>query len=211
MPTESHTAVKEVAAFVERIDEVYGLYLDATVGFKANAQQVRGAQEQSRNVVEPGTDLDSLPMFVGRGDPTDPASVLLHMTTQGQFKRRNDDDGDNHVRLAHWVVVLLFEYWETEHRASIADALGIATGDLRVPIFGDLRRLRHVVIHHNGVVDDKCAHKMEVISGLKARERLVLSASDVESLVRSVKAALDGLVQERVGLDPAHRIVRRLV
>jgi len=77
-----------VEELVDRIDQLYGLYLDATMGFDANVTTVEQAQMQ------PGASDDSA-FFITDGAPTDPDNVLLHKTTQGEFKKRNRPDGSN--------------------------------------------------------------------------------------------------------------------
>ena len=87
IPEERRTALMEATQeFADRLDELYGLYLDTTQGFKANVDTLNKMQEASAHLVSDQAALDQLPFFVGRGDPNDPNNVMQHQTTQGQFK-----------------------------------------------------------------------------------------------------------------------------
>jgi len=196
----------EVLNYVIAVDELYGHYLDTTAGFIANARQVEEVQKSSRPNLPPGTDPDALDMFYGHGDPNDPANRILHRTTQGEYKRRNAKGGHNHLRAAQLLMVLIFEYWESEHRAKIAEAHGFSDPDyLKIPIIGDLRLLRQDILHHRSIIRPETFRKLAVIQGLVADTELALNDQDVESLVSKLKGALDDIVIKAGGTDPEHR------
>lgn len=113
--------VEAMQEFPDRIDELYGLYLDTTQGFKANVDTLNKMQEASAHLVSDQAALDQLPFFVGRGDPNDPNNVLLHQTTQGQFKPRNPPDGSNHRLLSQYFIVLVYHLWENEGTAEVRE------------------------------------------------------------------------------------------
>jgi hypothetical protein len=198
----------EVAALVERVDELYGLYLDATAGFRENVEVVKRGQDRARRACSQGADLDQLPLFFGRGDPNDAENVMLHRTTQGAFKARNAKGGSNHVRMGQLLLVLLFEYWEVEHRPRMAKALAIPDQrDLKVPVFGDLRRLRHAVLHRQGILDASTVRRLGVITGFQAKNAIVLSPEAVEDVIKAIKAGLDTFVRDVTQVDPQHRTI----
>ncbi|MCR9161924.1 MAG: hypothetical protein ACE37F_26070 [Nannocystaceae bacterium] len=200
----------EVAAFVEVVDNLYGVYLDAGLGFMAIAKQVCEGQDKVRGEFPPGTDLDALPQFIGRGSPNDAGNVMQHKTTQGQFKARNAKGGHNQVLLGQMLLVLLYEHWESEHRARVAAAIGIPRKDLKASLFGDLRLVRNDIIHCRGIIQEKTIEKLEVVQGLVVGEVLRLSEDAVEETVRAIKRVLDNLVVEHGGEDPKHRTVWRV-
>jgi hypothetical protein len=135
------------------VDELYGHYLDTTSGFVANERLVAETQVKIQSSLPPETDVDQLTLFYGNGDPNDPSNRILHRTTQGAYKARNAQGGQNHIRAAQLLLVLVFEYWESEHRARVAKALALTDrNELKVPVLVDLRHLRQDVIHHRGVV-----------------------------------------------------------
>lgn len=133
---DAKNVVEALTAFTARLDEIFGLYLDAVGGFGANFELVVRIQKDSRHLVSSPEQLDELPYLIGRGDPNDKTNVLLHQTTQGRFKERNAAGGLNDRLLSQYFVVLVFHLWEHEYRARIADILKVASPqDLEMDIF----------------------------------------------------------------------------
>lgn len=193
------------------VDELYGHYLDTTSGFVANERLVAETQVKIQSSLPPETDVDQLTLFYGNGDPNDPSNRILHRTTQGAYKARNAQGGQNHIRAAQLLLVLVFEYWESEHRARVAKALALTDrNELKVPVLGDLRHLRQDVIHHRGVVRGDTVKKLAVLKGFVEGKQLCLSEEEVERIILEVKSALDALVVEAGCPDPLHRKVWRV-
>jgi hypothetical protein len=200
-----------VLSYVVIVDELYGHYLDTTCGFVANERLITENQAKARPSLAPGTDMDQLTFFYGHGDPNDPSNRILHQTTQGAYKARNAEGGRNHVRAAQLLLVLVFEYWESEHRTHIANALGLADwSELKVPVLGDLRELRQDVIHHRGIVRGETVKKLGILKGFIACEQIQLTGEQVETIIVEVKSALDSLVVQAGCPDPLHRKVWRV-
>lgn len=202
----------EADEFVRVVDQLYGLYLDAVSGFHKLADEITNAQTDAAQQLGLSIEeLDARQMYVGRGDPNDPTSIVQHTTTQGEFKARNRRSGSNEIRLAQLLIVLIFQYWETGHRAEVAAALGLAEkSELLLPLLGDLRLLRHNVIHHRGVVTCDTPRRLEVLRGFVEGETIALSELEAEQLVRRVKAEIDNLVLTATGVDPEHRKIWHL-
>lgn len=199
-----------VSAYVATVDELYGLYIDCTLGFKTVAERLTQITKVSAVAAE-GRDPDSSTLFMGRGQPGTPDNVLQHRTTIGEFKRRNAEGGKNWIRLGQLLVVLLYEYWETEYRARVAAALGMSRPqDLKVQLMGDLRLLRHEVIHHQAVIRSAAAQKLQVLTSLQPDQPLSLSSSEIEDIVRRIKSEMDGVVRSTTGNDPGHGTVRNV-
>ena len=199
---------REVAAYVASLDDLYGHFCDSTLGFKANCQMVVQAQVHSARALPPGTDPDTVGMLIGRGDPNDPSNVLQHQTTLGEYKRRNAPGGRNHIRAAQLFLVLIYAFWDTGHRAQVAQALGLDDRySLKVPLMGDLRLVRDDIIHHRGFVTKKTDTKLELLKQFKEGDEIVLDDPAVEALVRQVKAVLDSLVVDAGGIDPLYRTI----
>jgi hypothetical protein len=194
------TLVQEVQSFLAQLDALYGHYLDCTLGFQAI--HARFVEIQQRGIRDfPGTGLDSRNIFLGRGAPDDPSIIIQHRTTQGEFKTRNAPSGSNHIRAAQLLIVLIFAFWESRYRASIASALGTDPENLKVPILGDLRRLRNDIVHCQGIVQKDTASKLQVLTELKADAPIVLSDDNVLALVQHIKATFGQLT-----IDPAHAL-----
>lgn len=195
------------SAFVGRLDDIFGLYLDATTGFDAALARFMKAEQGSRQLLKPGEDPEERRLFYGRGDPNDPSNILYHATTYGEYKRRNARGGRNYLLLSQYLVVLVFHLWEQEYRPELASTIGIDAKELTVPIIGGLRLLRHEILKHRGILSEKTARRLQVLPHLRPGDQIAFSTDDLYTMMRSLKAALDEIVTEYTGVDPKHRIV----
>jgi hypothetical protein len=197
-----------VKEFVQRIDEIYGLYLDATKGFQENVKSLEKGQEEALKKGIKVEWRDDSKFFFGRGNPNDPKSVLLHTTTFGEYRQRNLEGGSNHRLLAQYFVVLVYHLWDNEYRPRIAEVLGCSdSNSLKLPICGDLRLLRHDILKHRGVITKEKQTKLEVLKQIPAEQLLNLSSDNVEQIMSAIKKAVDDLVVAHVGVDPKHRTI----
>ncbi len=191
-----------VAELVAEINALYGLYLDATAGFAANVKMITDAQRQTGQ-----TDEDHF--FFQFGPTVNPPNALLHQTTYGAFKGRNEETGRNYTLLARFLIVSLYELWETGYRGDIAKAAGVQKNELPVPVFGDLRRLRNGVLHNKCKISRKTIKELEEIAppvGLFVD----YDKQGVHQIIMKIKAALDEIVREATGKDPGYRTIWRL-
>ena len=202
---------KSVAAFVVQIDEVVGHYGDSIVGFRASVLQMNQAQEKMAQK-SPGENFDGKPMVFGLGNWRTPSHSVMHETTQGEFKRRNQDGGPNNIRAAQLLIVLIFSFWEEVHRKSIAAACGHSKDDLRIPILGDLCKIRNDIVHRQGVLSKEKYAKLEVLKfeGLAAECTIRLTPKDVGELLALIRAAMDQLIVNAGGVDPEHRVPKKV-
>lgn len=193
--------------FAERLDLIYGLFLDAATGFEANAERLAKGQQESSRLVSNPAELDDLPHFYGKGDPNDPNNVMLHKTTQGEYKARNARGGTNQRLLSQYLIVSIFHLWEVEYRARIATALGLEhIDDLKLLIMGDVRILRNQILKHRGIIGQD-ARRLKLLTQIKEGDAIALDDEGVEYVTRLIKSEIDALVFEATGVDPAHRTI----
>ncbi len=109
MPPDSVAVQRIAAEFNAEINAAYGLYLDAIGGFSALVQVIDKIQRES------GATDDS-PFLYGLRPPGHPDNVLVHQTTQGILKERIQAGGRHYFLLGRFLIVMLFEPWETGYR-----------------------------------------------------------------------------------------------
>src|SRR5260370_37206909 len=86
-----------VDTYVTYVDELFGHYLDSTLGFRASLRLLIESRERNRSILPPNSEDDKTEFLVGHGNPNEPTNRLLHKTTLGEFKKRNAIGGRNHV------------------------------------------------------------------------------------------------------------------
>lgn len=150
--------MQAVREFERVVNGVYGVYLDAVRGFSLVKKAMEQSQIQTIRQLKQKSPkyanlehLDKALMVYGEGDPNTPDAIELHRCTQAEYKNRNSPNGLNYQFIGNMGLIALYQYWEDNYRAIIARDLGKTKNDLQVPIMGDLRILRHSIIHHNGI------------------------------------------------------------
>jgi hypothetical protein len=197
--------IEAAAAFVDVVDAQYGLYLDATFGFVEIARIVEGPLSPIAGMSKEAQLQRAF--FIGTGEPGTMESVMQHKTTMGEFASRNTRDGKNHILMGRLLIVVIYAYWETEHRARIAAALGKQLDDVQVSILGDLRLLRNDILHHRAVATKQYSARLTVLPQVEPGAEITSTRAQAEQLVRLVKAGIDALVLEATGTDPKHRAI----
>jgi hypothetical protein len=136
--------------------------------------------------------LDSVSFLYGKGDPNNPASVILHQCTQGEYKQRIDKGGNNYKFIGNMCIVSIYQYWEDYYRSEIANSLGLEKEGLHLSIMGDLRILRRSIVHHKGIAlpeIDKC----EILKWFKHNEIIFIDEAKMEEIVVHIQEQLISL------------------
>ena len=73
---------------------------------------------------------------------------------QGQFLDSLANGGEFEDRQNKAFVVMLYHRWEEWYRHRIAQALGLEKDRVRCSLMGEVRHLRNVLVHDNGMVPE---------------------------------------------------------
>ena len=191
-----------LAEFESTVDAIYGVYLDSTTGFDEICRRhERQQQDTLRWLKDTHPELatvqylDSTSFIYGKGDPRTPEAVELHRCTQAQYRTRNSKGGLNYLFIANMALVAIYQYWEDHFRSEIAAQLGLSKNELKEPVMGDLRRVRHSVVHHAGVAlpeIDEC----EVLKWFHPGDLIYLDAEKFETVIYELKMMIRRLRQQ---------------
>ncbi|MBV9988400.1 MAG: hypothetical protein JO301_12035 [Chitinophagaceae bacterium] len=185
-----------IKEFAEVVDEIYGVYLDATKGFVDNKTQMENIQHDSIAKLNVTLDhLDNAPMVYGKGPPGQPGTYILHECTQKKYKERNDKNGKNFILLANLCVMELYQYWEDHYRIKISEKIGIERNELKADIFGDIRLFRNSIVHHQGTALPEI-EKCKILSWFKRNDKIIILPDLFEEIIYQVKIEIDSLLKE---------------
>jgi hypothetical protein len=186
--------MEAIDEFVSFVDSTQGLYLDMRRGFGAivfDFDRVRADYIKQHPEVTPAQ-LDIQTMTYSVGNLGEPGSYALHECTQAEWRQRNTAFGDNPIRAGNMCLVHLFQFWNDYYRARIAAAIGVDTNDLKVDIFGDLRLLRHSIIHHRAIALPDVA-RCKKVHWFKPGDTIAMTRAQFLELVVFIKEALNAL------------------
>jgi hypothetical protein len=108
------------------------------------------------------------------GDPNMPGSKRLAHWRVSEARIQMGRAGPVETMLGQQWIVFVFSGWDEEYRPRLARALDCSPSDLKFPLLGDLRRLRHDVVHHRGIASAEWAARCEVLHWFTEGEQIGL-------------------------------------
>ena len=124
----------------------------------------------------------------------DGREVDHHVTKASDLVRRNSPGGANWYFLAHMCAVAMYGYWEDAFRTRLADALGVAKNDLKADEFGELKELRHAVLHNRARGNEKTA-RFATMPPIAERAPVEIEPQVLLDIAASAKAACERLAR----------------
>jgi hypothetical protein len=188
-----------IEQFDKVVDDIYGVYLDSTLGFRrlvewVNINQKKTIEElkiknpQIANIEY----MDDQLFLYGRGHPNIPSSILLHHTTQKELKIRNCDNGNNFKFIGNLALVSLYQYWEDHYRSKIAEYFILTKNQIKSPIMGDICLLRNCIIHNQGISFND-VKKCSVLKWFKPGDKIFIDMDKFEFIIIKIKEYLNQL------------------
>jgi hypothetical protein len=100
--------------------------------------------------------------FMGTGNPNEMFAPYAKWRISEALQQLRTD-GPLDQRIGQQWLVVTFTGWEHEYRPRLARAAGVKPDALSFPLLGDIRHLRHDVVHHHGVATHEHAGRCTVI------------------------------------------------
>jgi hypothetical protein len=188
---KTSSAVEE---FRSEVDTIYGVYLDSTRGFYFLRKDIDRSQKDSLKQISGTTPetLDQAQMIYGVGNPSSPDSYMLHACTQKQFKRRNEEGGQNYKTIANMCIVEIYSLWEDHYREKIGAELNIKKSEVTSDIMGDIRHYRNSIIHHQGIAIREI-QTCKLLKWHTVNDEISLDQEQTKHIIFQVKKYLDSV------------------
>jgi len=149
--------------FDAKIKALHTLYLDSIVGYSVLHERLRSHQENIRVFLgehEFATEEFQNTCVIAYKDISAcdfmPAS-LSPVMKQGELLHRVVSDGQNALQLGSQCIVDVFSYWDEYLRKEIGKASGVPHEEIKSDFWGDLRLIRHSIVHCRGIASPKMA------------------------------------------------------
>ena len=114
-------------------------------------------------------------IIMGKGAPNSPAARVLAEWRRAETIAKLSDGGDAFNRLGRDWVVALYQAWEDDIRPRLAKAAGVDKAQVRSIVFGDLRHIRHDIIHRRGVATAEHCGKATLLGWFRVGESIVIT------------------------------------
>jgi len=173
--------------FSSIIDDLLALYYDAIRGFRNNYfiknSETLGQEGDAIIYPEKSKQIDNSEI------ETLYANKESYQTTVKNYKERNAYYGKNHSNIGNLIICQLYAYWEDYYRDRIAQDLRIKKSKLSLNIFGDLRHLRHSILHHRAIALDT-VEKCKILSWFKKGDEITLYENQIDIIINHVRTTI---------------------
>ena len=186
--------------FKDFMGRIHGLYLDSLIGFEVILTDIEKKQNYIKDLFKNDDPMVGSKLiwdaanfshehvfanaehyFKKKGQGKSYAGSGMHDATLGEIKRRNDPNGDNCLFLGNMCIVMLYSYWEHYLRKALTKALG-ETKSINVPIWGDLKLLRHSIIHNKGKAASNIT-KAEILRWYQPKDKIFINQEKFRDVI----------------------------
>ena len=137
-----------IREYIDFVNEQVGTYMDALAGFAGHCTRVqRQVYRISRPVGNRKKNGENIVVYASYEDPSKPDIIHNRIVRADTYIEANSPGGSNEQRHARAILVFLFTYWEDEIRPRLAAAKGIPVNEIKSDLMGDMRILRHAILH----------------------------------------------------------------
>ncbi|MBW9336679.1 hypothetical protein FEE59_24475 [Herbaspirillum sp. RU 5E] len=134
---ESPTAVKD--EFNRLCDEYIMCHTYAAFGLKTEGEKIKQRVISDEQNMWLASNLSSQPKYHAR----------MNMP---EFCEKSKLDGYFSSEIAKALICLVYSLWDETYRHRLASALGIKAENIIAPLMGDLRKIRHCIIHNKSEI-----------------------------------------------------------
>ncbi|MFA5134996.1 MAG: hypothetical protein WC505_04400 [Patescibacteria group bacterium] len=183
--------MSKVDDFLQIVDDIYGLYLDAVNAIWVFRKKF--VQFQEENSIKLGKSIEELDLrkqTFGKGEPFE--GKELHSCTQGEFKERTKKNGKDSYLIARLCVVMIYNYWEDYFRQEIAKESGKIKNEITSDIMGDLKHFRQSIIHHSGTAKKEIG-KAKILKWFREGQKININEEQFEEIVDEIKKGIEVL------------------
>ena len=194
-----------IREYIDFVNRQVGVYMDACAGFAGNRARVeRQVHRINRPVKRRKESGEEIVVWASYEDSTKPDVIHNRITRASEYIAANAEGGSNEQQHAHAIVIFLFTYWEDEIRPRLAKAQGVAIRDIRSDAMGDLRLLRHAILHTKAIIRAKKYRKLKKVQRLVAADQPIrISYDGMHQIFILVKQDLTKLLFEWLGVKVA--------
>lgn len=168
------------------------MYLDAQRGWLSQASELLATK--NRNIAELGfSEEEALAVVMTHAhEARDGENLDLHSSTVRATLARIGVGGSNHAFLSNMCAVSMYEFWETQGRAQLAEAFFGNQDFVQSDLFGDLRNIRHCILHCKAVADSRVA-KSKILRWFQDGERIAFNGPRLHVIVQHTRGLSQGL------------------
>jgi hypothetical protein len=191
-----------IREYIDFVNKQVGTYMDALAGFAGHYSRIqRQVHRISRPVSKRKENGESIIVYASYEDPTKPDIIHNRIVRADAYLEANSPGGSNEQRHARAIVIFLFTYWEDEIRPRLAKVKGTSVNEIRSDIMGDMRILRHAILHAKSVVRLEEHRRLKVLGAMfSPGAPISISYADMHRLFVLIKQDCGRLLFDWLGV-----------
>jgi hypothetical protein len=205
LPLPKDDYLETLREFIDFVNRQVGVYMDALAGFAGNKARIEFQVARVLRKSEQRKDADGVTVVIWSSfeDPANPDIIHNRITRATEYIAYNSIDGINEQQHARAIIVMLFSFWNYEIRPRLARSKNLPSDAIEVEAMGDLRLLRHDILHNKGVLSEARHAKLKVMKDMfEPRAEIIVSHDNMHKLFVTVKQGIAGLIIEHTGQRP---------
>lgn len=195
-----------VREYIDFVNQQVGVYMDALAGFSGHHTHVERQVHRVSRPIKSSIDNTGQHVVVWASyeDPTKPDVIHNRIIRANDYIAANSKGGSNEQQHARAVLVFLFTYWEVEIRPRLANAKSVALKDIRSDVMGDLRILRHIILHAKGIISLEKHRELKKLGDLFfANQPIHISYKSMHKIFIRIKQDCARMLFEWLGIKNA--------
>lgn len=200
--------------YIDFVNQQVGVYMDAMAGFAGHYTRVeRQVHRLLRSTRSASPDATAgVVVWASYEDPTQPDVIHNRIIRAADYLAINARGGSNEQQHSRAVLVFLFTYWEDEIRPRLAACSGVEVNAVRSDIMGDLRTIRHAILHSKSILRADKHKSLKVLGNLfEVDKPLQIAYDDMHKIFALVKRDCARLMFEWLGVKDAAGQASQLV
>lgn len=206
----TQSAVDVVREYIDLVNAQVGAYMHALSGFAGHHARVRRQVHRVLGPVGRRTDEagQTVVVMASYEVPGRPAMILNNIVRADDYLALNASHGDHETQMGRSVLVFLYTAWECDIRPRMATARGVPLNEISSDVMGDLRIVRHAILHAGSMIRRSEHRRMKVLGQRFAADTLLRpNVEDMHAVFVAVKQdcgrMLGQLVPFPPGCDPS--------
>ncbi|MBN9406565.1 MAG: hypothetical protein J0I00_14245 [Burkholderiales bacterium] len=164
-----------LSAFQVHCQEIYICYSLASVGIADQADKIsKNDPDRSKRI------------FVGVGHPS--KGNFQGVMNLGKYLDSSARNGEFSSIIAKSFVTTIYSLWDEYYRHLVAEDVGATAKEVKSGLMGDLRKVRHCIVHNKSLVSKELEQLEELKWRLEAGAMLKISDEMFQGLMDQINA-----------------------
>lgn len=187
-----------IREYIDFVNQQTGMYMDAMAGFAGHRTRV---ERQVHRIIRPSQKNGNVVTWTSYEDPSKSEIIHTRIIRAENYIEINSQGGSNEQQHSCAIIVFLYTYWENETRPRLAKIKKVDIGEIRSDIMGDLREVRHTILHTKKIFTEEKYKKLKVLKNMfDVGQPIFLSYEKMHNIFGMIKDGLAKMLINYIGV-----------